>query len=62
MLLEPVEVEERKPWKTLEELYARFSSEETDPIFPDGREQPEMQERDRAASSGLVPQAIRFDL
>jgi len=46
VLLEPVEVEVRKPWKTLEELYARFSKEEADPILPDGREQPEMQERD----------------
>jgi antitoxin VapB len=46
VLLEPVEVEERKPWKTLEELYARFSREVADPIFLEGREQPEMQERD----------------
>jgi len=49
VLLEPVEVEERKPWRTLAELYARFSPEEADPIFPDGREQPEMQERDWSA-------------
>ena len=46
VLLEPIEVEEQKPWRSLEELYARFSSEEADPIFPNGREQPEMQERD----------------
>jgi antitoxin VapB len=43
VLLEPVE-EERKPWSSLEELYEQF--EEADPIFPEGREQPEMQERD----------------
>lgn len=43
VLLEPVEAEV-KPWTTLEELYERF--EEADPIFPEGREQPEMQERD----------------
>jgi antitoxin VapB len=48
VLLEPVE-EERQPWKTLEEFYARFSREEADPIFPEGREQPEMQERDWGA-------------
>jgi antitoxin VapB len=48
VLLEPVE-EERQPWKTLEEFYARFSREEADPIFPEGREQPEMQERDWSA-------------
>lgn len=49
VLLEPVEIEERKPWRTLEELYARFSPEEADPIFPEGREQPDMQERDWSA-------------
>jgi len=36
----------RTPIKTLAELYSRFSTEEADPIFPNGREQPEMQERD----------------
>jgi len=49
VLLEPVEEEKKEPWKTLEELYARFSPEESDPIFPEGREQPEMQERDWSA-------------
>jgi antitoxin VapB len=48
VLLEPVE-EKNAPWKTLTELYARFSPEEADPIFPGGREQPEMQERDWSA-------------
>jgi antitoxin VapB len=46
VLLEPLEDEKTKPWTTLEELYARFSPEEADPIFPEGREQPDMQERD----------------
>jgi len=44
--LEPVEDESGKPWRTLEELYARFSLEEADPIFSEGQEQPEFQERD----------------
>jgi antitoxin VapB len=43
VLLEPVQ-EEHKPWRSIEELYARF--EDADPIFPEGREQPEAQERD----------------
>lgn len=47
VLLEPVEKEsERKPWKSLAELYARFDEIGGSPIFPEGREQPEMQERD----------------
>jgi antitoxin VapB len=46
VLLEPVVEEKTEQWTTLEELYARFSQEETDPIFPEGREQPDMQERD----------------
>jgi len=46
VLLEPVEFSESKPLRSLADLYARFSTEETDPIFPEGREQPEMQERD----------------
>jgi len=45
VLLEPVE-ENRKPWTSFEELAARLASFGADPIFPDGREQPEMQERD----------------
>ena len=49
VLLEPIEDENIKPWTTLEELYARFSPEEADPIFPEGREQPDMQERDWSA-------------
>jgi antitoxin VapB len=43
VLLEPTE-NLQGPWKSLEELYARFTP--SDPIFPEGREQPEMQERD----------------
>ncbi len=43
VLLEPIK-EERKPWRSIEELYERF--EDADPIFPEGREQPEAQERD----------------
>jgi antitoxin VapB len=43
VLLEPVQ-EERRPWRSIEELYERF--EDADPIFPEGREQPEAQERD----------------
>ena len=45
VLLEPVQAV-KKPWKTVEELYARLSAHGGDPILPDGREQPEMQERD----------------
>ena len=45
VLLEPVE-EDRKPWTSFEELAARLASFGADPIFPNGREQPEMQERD----------------
>ena len=37
---------ERKPWRSLSELYARFDEIGGSPIFPEGREQPEMQERD----------------
>lgn len=45
LLLEEVEPEE-KPWKTIEELYARFEANGGSPIFTEGREQPDMQERD----------------
>lgn len=45
VLLEAVEPV-KKPWKTVEELYARLAAHGGDPIFPEGREQPEMQERD----------------
>jgi antitoxin VapB len=45
ILLKEIEPEE-KPWKTIEELYARFAINDGGPIFPEGREQPEMQERD----------------
>jgi antitoxin VapB len=45
VLLEPVKPE-KKPWRTAEELYARLAAHGGDPILPDGREQPEMQERD----------------
>lgn len=45
VLLEPVAKEpEHERWRSLKELYARF--EDADAIFPQGREQPEMQERD----------------
>jgi antitoxin VapB len=47
VLLEPVGPV-KKPWKTIEELYARMAAHGGDPIFPEGREQPEMQERDWA--------------
>ena len=45
VLLEPVE-NTRKPWKSIEELYERFKKYGGSEIFPEGREQPEMQERD----------------
>jgi antitoxin VapB len=45
VLLEQVEPE-RKPFKTASELFERLAAFGGDPIFPDGREQPEMQERD----------------
>ena len=45
LLLEEIEPEE-KPWETIEELYTRFAANGGSPIFPEGREQPEMQERD----------------
>ena len=45
VLLEAVEPV-KKPWKTVEELYARLAAHGGDPIFPEGLEQPEMQERD----------------
>jgi antitoxin VapB len=45
VLIEPVE-EDRKPWTSFEELAARLASFGADPIFPNGREQPEPQERD----------------
>ena len=48
VLLEPVEPA-KKPWKTVEELFARLAAHGGDPIFPEGREQPEMQERDWSA-------------
>lgn len=47
VLLEPMEkATARKPWKSIAELYARFDEIGGSPIFPEGREQPEMQERD----------------
>jgi antitoxin VapB len=46
VLLEPVEAQVEKPWRTIEELYQRFDEIGGSPILPDGREQPEMQERD----------------
>ena len=45
VLLEAVE-ETRKPWRTIEEFYDRIAAHDADPIFPEGREQPEPQERD----------------
>ena len=45
VLLEAIETKQ-KPWKTVEELYARLAVHGGDPILPEGREQPEMQERD----------------
>jgi len=45
VLLEPIE-EEQKPFKSAAELFERLASYGGDPIFPNGREQPEMQERD----------------
>ena len=45
ILLEPVEPK-RKPWKTAAELFERLAAHDGDPIFPEGREQPESQERD----------------
>jgi antitoxin VapB len=44
VLLEPVE--EHKPWTTIEEWFAQMDALRGDPIFPEGREQPEPQERD----------------
>lgn len=38
ILLESIQEEKKRPWRTLEEFYSRFSAEEADPIFPDGRE------------------------
>ena len=45
VLLEPVEPE-RKPWATASEWFEQLNAFGGDPIFPEGREQPEMQERD----------------
>jgi antitoxin VapB len=45
VLLEPVDPED-KPIKTMEEFFARMDALRGDPIFPEGREQPEPQERD----------------
>jgi antitoxin VapB len=45
VLLEPIALED-KPVKTMEELFARMDALRGDPIFPEGREQPEPQERD----------------
>ncbi len=45
VLLEEVKPE-RKPFKTASELFERLAAFGGDPIFPEGREQPEMQERD----------------
>lgn len=45
VLLEPVE-DERNPLTSAAELFERLASFGGDPIFPEGREQPEFQERD----------------
>ena len=45
VLLEQIEPQQ-KPFKTASELFERLAAFGGDPIFPDGREQPEMQERD----------------
>jgi antitoxin VapB len=45
ILLEPVDPED-KPATTMEEWFARMDALRGDPIFPEGREQPEPQERD----------------
>ena len=48
VLLEPVEPEV-KPWSTIDEWFAQMDELRGDSIFPDGREQPEPQERDWSA-------------
>jgi antitoxin VapB len=45
ILLEPVEGEP-KPLRSAAEWFERLASYGGDPIFPEGREQPEFQERD----------------
>jgi antitoxin VapB len=45
ILLEPIE-EERQPMTSAAEWFERLASYGGDPIFPEGREQPEFQERD----------------
>jgi antitoxin VapB len=45
VLLEAVEPKQ-KPWSTATELFERLAAYGGDPIFPEGREQPEFQERD----------------
>lgn len=45
VLLESVE-EEPKPLRSATELFERLASYGGDPIFPEGREQPDFQERD----------------
>jgi antitoxin VapB len=45
VLLQPIE-HKREPFKSAEELFERLAAFGGDPIFPDGREQPEMQERE----------------
>lgn len=48
VLLEPVKTESRRP-QSAAEWFADLASYGGDPIFPEGREQPEMQERDWSA-------------
>jgi antitoxin VapB len=45
VLLEAVE-QKQKPWSNATELFERLVAYDDDPIFPEGREQPEFQERD----------------
>ena len=45
VLLEPVE-EDQIPLRSAAEWFGRLASYGGDPIFPEGREQPEFQERD----------------
>ena len=48
VLLEPMETP-KKPWRSVDEWFAEMDALRGDPIFPEGREQPEMQERDWSA-------------
>jgi antitoxin VapB len=45
VLLEPVELEQ-KSWTTIQEWFDQMDALRGDEIFPEGREQPEPQERD----------------